>query len=333
MSINVQNIVFHQIIKQSDTELQLVLRDSDMQINQSVVKLVSDIHTVYEKKQKAYGSFNDESAFSPILIELQNRECNFLKFSIDATKQLRNELAKYPFADSGSVMFCVYSYLAIDYLVIAVLDSRSSMLINENLDITTTQYLDIEHASIMARINLTEWKTDSESIRYLSFIKGRVGRNVSDFFMDFLGANEGMNTRVLNKTLVRAVENYCSEIKLSEQEKQDVRNNVYLYCKAQIDANEEINLAHLSKEIPAGETFNFTTFVDSEEYELDNEFPTDKTIIKSLVTYSGSGGGLTIRFDAGLLGERVKWDPQTDSLVIYGLPPNLRDQLQRNGGN
>ena len=34
-------------------------------------------------------------------------------------------------------------------------------------------------------------------------------------------------------------------------------------------------------------------------------------------------------YDAMLLGERVFWDPATDTLTIKGTPPNLRDQLQR----
>ncbi|PQO59235.1 nucleoid-associated protein YejK, partial [Klebsiella pneumoniae] len=46
-------------------------------------------------------------------------------------------------------------------------------------------------------------------------------------------------------------------------------------------------------------------------------------------------GGLTINFDAMLLGERVFWDPPLIPVTIKGTPPNLRDQLQRrtSGGN
>ncbi len=31
------------------------------------------------------------------------------------------------------------------------------------------------------------------------------------------------------------------------------------------------------------------------------------------------------------MGERIFWDPVTDTLTIRGTPPNLRDQLQRRG--
>ncbi|SVR48515.1 Nucleoid-associated protein NdpA [Klebsiella pneumoniae] len=82
----------------------------------------------------------------------------------------------------------------------AVLSNLSSMRVNENLDINPTHYLDINHADIVARIDLTEWETNPESTRYLTFLKGRVGRKVADFFMDFLGASEGLNAKAQNQS-------------------------------------------------------------------------------------------------------------------------------------
>lgn len=226
-------------------------------------------------------------------------------------------------------MFCFYSYLAIEYLTIAIIDSRQSSLINDKLDISTTQYLDIDHLSIMARINLTELRTEPDSNRYISFIKGRVGRKVSDFFMDFLGAHEGMNTKFLNKTLVRAINDFCKDNELNEKEAQEVREETFLYCKNQSKSNEEINLKNLSQELLSVSPADFYDFIIQKEYEIDKEFPAETAVVKSLTKYSGSGGGITISFDADLLNERVVWDQRTDTLVIKGVPANLRDQLHR----
>lgn len=327
MSLNISNIIFHQLCKKSDTEMQILFRDSSISINQEIKFLTTDIHRIYERKQKAYGVFNEVSSFLDMLKKFQNNEYDFLAFSSNATKELRNELVKYSFSEGGTVMFCFYSYLAIEYLTIAIIDSRQSSLINDKLDISTIQYLDIEHISIMARINLTELRTEPDSNRYISFIKGRVGRKVSDFFMDFLGAHEGMNTKFLNKTLVRAVNDFCKENRLNEKEAQEVREEAFLYCKSQSESNEEINLKNLSQELSSVSPANFYEFIIQNEYDLDKEFPAETAVVKSLTKYSGSGGGITISFDAELLNERVVWDQQTDTLVIKGVPPNLRDQL------
>ncbi|MGU0160632.1 nucleoid-associated protein [Escherichia coli] len=111
-----------------------------------------------------------------------------------ATGRLRDELAKYPFADGGFVLFCHYRIWRWS-ICWWQLSNLSSMRVNENLDINPTHYLDINHADIVARIDLTEWETNAESTRYLAFLKGRVGRKVADFFMDFLGASEGLNAK------------------------------------------------------------------------------------------------------------------------------------------
>ena len=331
MSVQIENVVLHKLIRKSDTEIELQLRDSLLNNEQAVTNVIEDINRVYNNKSKAYGLFNSESLFEQSLKELRLGNQDFLNFSQESTKQLRNELAKYPFAEGGTVIFCHYRYLAVEYLIIAVLNSCLSMLVNEQLNISETQYLDIDHADIIARIDITEWETAPDSKRYLTFLKGRVGRKVSDFFMDYLGASEGLDAKAQNKTLVKAVDDYCQEMQFDN--KNNARENVYNYCQAQLQAGEEIELKNLANELPATDENNFMEFVKNTEYDLEDTVPVARSALRQLKKFSGSGGGLTLSFDSDLLGERIKWDPQTDSLVIKGVPPNLRDQLQRNSGS
>lgn len=330
MSLQIEQIVLHQLIRKSETEIDVELRDSLLENHQVVSDLIADINRVYNNKTKAYGLFHENSLFETSVKELKCGNQDFLNFSQHSVKQLRNELAKYPFVEGGTVIFCQYRYLAVEYLMIAVLSSCHSMLVNEQLEINQTQYLDVDHADIIARMDITEWQTDPNSKRYLTFLKGRVGRKVADFFMDYLGASEGLNTKQQNKALVKAVDDYCQVIELDKQEKKAVREQVYGYCKGQLEAGEEIKLTNLAKELPSGNEQDFNSFISENDYDLDEEFPVDRSTLRQLKKFSGSGGGLTINFDADLLGDRIKWDPQADSLVITGLPPNLRDQLQRN---
>ncbi|EAM5269723.1 nucleoid-associated protein YejK [Salmonella enterica] len=303
MSLDINQIALHQLIKRDEQNLELVLRDSLLEPTTTVVEMVAELHRVYSAKNKAYGLFNEESELAQALRLQRQGEEDFLAFSRAATGRLRDELAKYPFADGGIVLFCHYRYLAVEYLLVTVLNNLSSMRVNENLDINPTHYLDINHADIVARIDLTEWETNPQSTRYLTFLKGRVGRKVADFFMDFLGASEGLNAKAQNRGLLQAVDDFTAEAQLDKAERQNVRQQVYSYCNEQLQAGEEI--------------------------ELEESFPADRSTLRQLTKYAGSGGGLTINFDAMLLGERIFWDPATDTLTIKGTPPNLRDQLQR----
>jgi nucleoid-associated protein len=172
MSLEINQIALHQLIKRDEQTLEVVLRDSLLEPTATVVEMMAELHRVYSAKNKAYGLFSEESELADSLRLQRQGEEDFLAFSRAATGRLRDELAKYPFADGGIVLFCHYRYLAVEYLLVTVLNNLSSMRVNEQLDISSTHYLDINHADIVARIDLTEWETNPESTRYLTFLKG-----------------------------------------------------------------------------------------------------------------------------------------------------------------
>ncbi|ADP13057.1 nucleoid-associated protein NdpA [Erwinia sp. Ejp617] len=332
MSLDIDQIALHQMIKRDEQTLELVLRDSLLPSNPTVTAMMEELHRVYSAKSKAYGLFNEESELADALRSCRKGENDFLAFSRAASARLRDELGKYPFAEGGIVLFGHYRYLAVEYLLIAVLSSQNSMRVNEELDISSTHYLDINHADIVARIDLTEWETNPDSTRYLTFLRGRVGRKVADFFMDFLGASVGLDTKAQNRGLLQAVDDYCAQASLDKNERQNYRQQVYSYCNEQLQAGEEIELQDLSNELAPLSEKTFQAFTQEQGYELEESFPADRTTLRQLTKFAGSGGGLTLNFDAMLLGERIFWDPVTDTLTIKGTPPNLRDQLQRRTG-
>lgn len=332
MSLNIDQIVIHQLRKQSDDNLQMVLRNSLLQPTEAVSRMLEDLHGIYSTRNKAYGIFAEESELAGSLRLCRQGQQDFLAFSRSATGRLRDELAKYPFAADGVVLFAHYRYLAVEYLMVAVLDSQSSSRVNDALDIDATQYLDINQSDIVARVDLTEWETQPESQRYLSFLKGRVGRKVADFFMDFLGALAGLDTKAQNLSLLQAVNDYCQQSEIDKQQRQQYREQVYSFCTQQLQAGEEITIAELSTELPPIAGQSFAQFSSEQGYQLEESFPADRGTLRQLTRFSGSGGGVTINFEAALLGERIFWDAATDTLTIKGLPPNLRDQLQRREG-
>ena len=332
MSITVNQIVLHQLVKHAENEtttMESVLRDELLAITPEVEQMMLQLHQGYQNKGKAFGVFQENSIFAQDLNRLLENEINFLNFSQQSTKLLAQELGKYNFADSGTLILCQYNFLATDYLFIALLDSRISMLVDENLEIRRTEYLDITQFDIAARINLTDLQVNANSNRYLTFIKGRVGRKISDFFMDFLGAEEGLNPQVQNQCLLQAVSDYCEQGELNKEQTQAVKKQVFEYCKGQLASGDEIALTELSANLPTLNERPFVTFTEEQDYGLEETIPPVRSALKTLTKFSGSGKGVTLSFDADLLNNRIKWDPLTDTLTIKGIPPNLKDQLQK----
>ncbi|WP_109104084.1 nucleoid-associated protein YejK [Aggregatibacter segnis] len=334
MSITVKQIILHQLVKSNEEaenspQLTAILREQLLAITPEVEQMMLQLHQGYQNKAKGYGIFQESSIFAQSLNRLLENETDFLPFSHESTHLLINELSKYNFADNGTLVLCQYNFLATDYLFIALLDSRISMLVNEQLEIQRTEYLDITQFDIAARINLTDLQLNANSNRYLTFIKGRVGRKIADFFMDFLGAEEGLNPQVQNQCLLQAVDDYCVQGELNREQTQAVKKQVFEYCKGQLNNGEEIELAELSNELPTLNQQPFMAFTQEQNYDLEENIPPVRTALKSLTKFSGSGKGVTISFDAELIDQRIIWDEVADTLTIKGIPPNLRDQLQR----
>ena len=332
MSITVNQIVLHQLVKNVDGDsikMESVLRDELLSITPEVEQMMLQLHQGYQNKSKAFGVFQEKSIFAQHLNRLLEQEIEFLGFSQHSTKLLADELGKYNFAESGTLILCQYNFLATDYLFIALLDSRRSMLVDEHLEIRRTEYLDITQFDIAARVNLTDLQVNANSNRYLTFIKGRVGRKISDFFMDFLGAEEGLNPQVQNQCLLQAVSDYCDQGELNKEQTQAVKKQVFEYCKAQLADGDEIELQELSDSLPTLNEQPFVTFAGEQNYGLEDSIPPVRSTLKSLTKFTGSGKGVSISFDADLLNTRIQWEPMTDTLTIKGLPPNLKDQLQK----
>ncbi|WP_217524305.1 nucleoid-associated protein YejK [Vibrio metschnikovii] len=331
MSLHLSNVILHQLCKNDNDELMVNYRTQSLDNDTSTENLVSELHRVFNAKAgKGFGSFKADSDVQRWLQALRKGEQDFYTFSQQSAERLKQELIKYPFADEGILVLAEYQSLATHFLFIGLLPLNQSLKVTEGLDISATDYLDINKMDIAARVDLSSFETDKSSNRYLSYIKGRVGRKVSDFFLDFLQAEVGLDPKQQNQVLMQAIEDFCSDAKLEKEEAISYKKQVYDYCNDQIKSGDEVQVKELSSELPAShEGTSFLEFTREHGYQLEESFPGDRATVRKLTKYVGAGGGLNISFDSLLMGERVFYDPETDTLTIKGTPPNLRDQLTR----
>ncbi|CAM3040112.1 nucleoid-associated protein YejK [Vibrio rarus] len=333
MSLQLSNVILHQLVKDSDQQLVVNYRETALANDAATESLVAELHRVFNAKAgKGFGTFSDESEFKLWLDSALAEEQDFYTFSQNSAKRLVAEISKYSFAEEGFLVLARYQSLATDCLFIALLPSNESLKITEGLEISATDYLDISKMDIAARIDLSTYQTDSDSNRYLTFIKGRVGRKVSDFFLDFLQAETGLDTKQQNLVLMQAVDDFVADAKLEKDDANSYRKQVADYCSEQIKSGDEVEVRELSQELPKSEDgTSFVEFTQEQGYDLEESFPGDRAAVRKLTKFVGAGGGLNVSFDAMLLGERIFYDPETDTLTIKGTPPNLRDQLTRKG--
>jgi len=339
MSIVISNIALHFLSKKEDTgEVVLRLGPENADFAQESAKttnFVDGLHTIYNAKgSKAYGSFSsmpsegDSARFVDLMESYLTEQQNFYDFSTQAANVLKNEIEKYDLDETGYLVICHYEFMGGRYLLVAVIPVSEHYSVDGELNISAAQHLDTNRLQLAARIDLFDYKENGQGNRYISFIKGRAGRKVSDFFLDFLGCEEGLNAKEQTQTLVQAVEDYVAVNQLDPSEKQKTRKDLLSYCKEQKASSQDVSLQEVGKVIEsAGAEEDFYQFCQTQSYPIEESFPHEQAVVNKITKYSGYGNGISLSFERSHFGEDVVYNPHNDSLTIYKVPPNLKEQL------
>ena len=355
MSALIHHFVVHQLAVNQQQELTLVPRASCFDVSPEIENLAGQInHAFNTKPGKGVGAFVAENAeivsvsretleqdsdqeqpqqlvphavpFKTLLEDFQSENHDFVEFSIQASELLKKSLIDTGTLETGFVVFSHYQFLATDYLMIAIINTKQHVEITGDLELTSSDHLDLAKMQLAVRIDLTQLATTSEQQRYISFIKGRMGRKVSDFFMHFIGCEELVDVKQQNKQLLTTVDAFLAAEQLDPQEKHQARETVSDYYKEKLEQGEDIQIQELAAKLPSDHV-SFEAFNQSAELPVEEQFQADRSALKTLAKFSGQGGGVSLSFERKLLGDRVSYDAGSDTLMIRGIPPNLKDQL------
>jgi len=363
VSALIHHFVVHQLAVNQQQELTLVPRESCFDVSPEIENLAQQInHAFNTKPGKGVGAFVADNAeivsvsreplahkepsaykepsaqeqptsmaphavsFKTLLEDMQTEKHDFVEFSIQASELLKKSLIDTGTLETGFVVFSHYQFLATDYLMIAIINTKQHVEINRDLELTSSDHLDLAKMQLAVRIDLTQLAVSAEQLRYISFIKGRMGRKVSDFFMHFIGCEELVDVKQQNKQLLTTVDAFLSAEQLDPQEKHQARETVSNYYKEKLELGEDIQIQELATKLPSDHV-SFEEFNQGAELPLEDQFQADRGVLKTLAKFSGQGGGVSLSFERKLLGDRVSYDAGSDTLMIRGIPPNLKDQL------
>lgn len=337
MSVIINHFVVHHLTNEGET-LRINARENLFEVSQDIEVLIQQLLQSYNNKPvKGIGGFVAEDSeedeakrFQPLLDSLIANEMEFLPFSIKLSEQLVSSLVDTGTPETGFLVISQFQYLATDYLFVALVDTKEHIEVNNSLQLTVASHLDLAKMQLAARIDLSQYQSNPDLNRYISFIKGRAGRKISDFFLSFLGCAEEVDIKQQNKTLLEQVENYMDAEQFAPEEKSQKREEIANYYKEQIEGGEDIEVTEVARTLAMDDqTTDFHAFAQQADVQLEESFQGDKSAIKSLSKFSGQGGGISISFERKMLGDRVAYNSETDTLMIKGIPPNLKDQLSK----
>ena len=330
----IRHMTMHLIDKKPDgTPAILHIRDTELPESTATENLMWDLNESYNAKAgKSWGFFHAESGafpFSGWLAKYLAGTEDFTAFSREAVEHLTKLMEESNLSVGGHVLFAHYQQGMTDYLAIALLHQSDSVTVTDTLDVTPSRHLDLSKLHLAARINISEWQNNKQSKQYISFIKGKNGRKATDYFRDFIGCQEGVDGPGETRTLLKAFSDFVESEDLPEESARERTKTLIDYAASQTKMGEPMVLEELSTYLDEDNPRAFFDHIRNKDYGLSAEIPADKRTINQFRRFTGRIDGLSISFEAHMLGSKVEYDEVGGTLTLRGLPTQLVDQLKR----
>lgn len=281
---------------------------------------------------KAWGFFHHESGAHPLsgwLGKYLVGVDDFLKFTTTAAEHLTKLMEESNLTTGGHALFCHYQQGLTEYLVIALMQETEAVTMTEELHLMTVKRLDLDHICLAARINISEWQNNPQSKQYISYLKGKQSRRINEYFRDFVGCQEGIDGPGETRTLLKAFSDFVESEDLLEESAREKTQALVSYSMAQAKLGEPITLDELSGLIDEDQPKNFYDFIKAKDYGLSETLPPDKKTLNKFRRFTGRAEGMSISFEAHLLGDKIEFNEAGGTLTLRNLPTHLTDQLKR----
>lgn len=311
------------------------MRDDALALDQDTINLIESVRTAFNKiSNRGYGAFNADQTAYPLSGEISNYlDKGIAIFSRRLETMYKKILDSAQASTGGYLFFVKYIENNDDFLIIFSLNNRASSSVNDSdLTIKKSVTLDIEHLKEAARINLTSWKEGKDS--YITFIKKRKNNtdtSSTNYFREFLGVTEITESKSLTQQLLRAVEEYCTKLGKTQEQKKQIKETLHQYCSDCTKSKKGVNLSSLSMLLNENSPDEFSDFINScQEYTISDDFEPHQPTYRTLKRYRIKDSNLTLDFDASIFGTRVIYDDEKNCIIITEIPSDLRSSLLGN---
>ena len=328
----IRHSIIHQIDKKPDgSPAVLHVSDTELVGSHATENLLQDLNEAYNAKTgKTWGFFHAHSGAFPFSGWLQTYidGGEFIEFSHTAVEHLQKLMEESNLSVGGHVLLAHYQQGLTDYLVVALLQHNEGVTVNTDLSVTPSKHLDFGSINLAARVNISEWRSNRKSRQYISYLKGSKGRKATDYFRDFIGCQEGVDGPGETRTLLKAFSDFVATEDLHEDSAHEKTQILINYSIAQAKLGEPITLEELSELLDEDQPKSFYDFIKTNDYGISATLPPDKKTLNKFRRFTGRAEGLSISFEARLLGDKIAFDEVGGTLTLRNLPTQLTDQLK-----
>ncbi|MBF0256580.1 MAG: nucleoid-associated protein [Gammaproteobacteria bacterium] len=196
---------------------------------------------------------------------------------------------------------------------------KSGPALDAQLQLSQCQGLDLGQNLAGIKIDIQEWQ-QNQQYAYLSWLPPRGNPSLTEAFLQLSGFTAGINSQEHTQSFLTAVEEFGRELPADGVE--DFRRQVVDYCLQQERNDQPLAVQELAANLGEIDRQAFVQAMPQEE-----PIWLDRRSLQRYLRFSGREQDLAISFSSAQLNKRVRYDAQSDTLHISGLPAALRQQL------
>lgn len=329
----IHTCVIHFVEKKPDeTPASTQLASQPVADSELLENLLEDFTREFNSKpSKAWAFFSNtgDASLAQQAQAILSGNLDLFALSTAITQQWQQILDAQQIFMRNHLCFIHYQHSMSEYLAIAFLPQNQGLSINSRFELGSTYYLDLSQLHMAARINLSEWQNNPESRHYISLLKGKGGKKIVDAFNQLLGCEEINDAPAETRTLLQAFDDYLEDTDSSEEVAREKTQTLVRFANEQSRKGEPVALTELSEVLDEDNPQAFYNHIRNKDYGLSPFVPTDRRTLSQFHRFSGRAEGLSISFEAHLLGSKVEYDAERDTLIIRNPPTQLKDQLKR----
>jgi len=262
--MRISSLIIHEVIKEANsTGATVYLSEETLNIaDENIQNIVLSLENSFNKKTLRRAKFS-EDGFKSKVNDFTNYD--LVEISKELTTTLKDNIQNISASKGGYLVFAEYennhSFLAV--FLVRNTDGTKLVQSGNSYDLNSTQYLDVEHFAMGAKINLSLLNSTSTD-RYISLAKGNT--DIAGYFEKWIGLDDSKQE---NKD-AEALYDISNHIDLpNETTRDNLKKMIHDFVKTR--PSKIVNLRELSQFLYEDENI-ISNYCIEREIDIDGEF-------------------------------------------------------------
>jgi len=262
--MQINTLIIHEVIKEANTtKASVYLSEETLDVtDENIQNIVTSLESSFNKKTLRRAKLS-EDGFKSKIDDFTNYD--LVNISKDLTTTLKDNIQNISASKGGYLVFAEYENNHNFLAVFLVRNTDGTRLVQRgnSYDLNSTQYLDIEHFAMGAKINLSLLNSGSND-RYISLAKGNT--DISGYFENWIGLDDSKQ----EDKDAEALYEMSNHITLPDGvERDELKKMIHDFAKTR--PSKIINLIELSQFLYDDKNI-ISDYCISNDIDMDGEF-------------------------------------------------------------